>query len=130
MDTEKRMIIVVRRPPYGTIDAAEAIRHAGGGLSFQVPTTLLLMEDGVFMARREQRPEALGYLSLSRALEDYLSRRAQGKDGAEIAGEVVVHGPSVRERGLAPEDLISGTKVVEEVEAARMMADGGWTLVY
>ena len=91
MNSEKRMTIVVRRPPYGTIDAAEAIRHAGGGLSFQVPTTLLLMEDGVFMARRDQRPEAVGYLSLSRALEEYLARRGQGKDGGEIAGQVVVH---------------------------------------
>ncbi len=130
MDSEKRMTIVVRRPPYGTIDAAEAIRHAGGGVSFQVPTTLLLMDDGVFMARREQRPEALGYLSLSRALEEYLARRGQGKDGAEIAGQVVVHGPSLKERGLAPQDLIAGVQVVEEAEAARILADDGWTLVY
>ena len=130
MDSEKRMTIVVRRPPYGTIDAAEAIRHAGGGLSFQVPTTLLLMEDGVFMARRDQRPEAVGYLSLSRALEEYLARRGQGKDGGEIAGQVVVHGPSLKERGLAAEDLIPGAKVVEEAEATRILADGGWTLVY
>ncbi len=130
MDSEKRMTIVVRRPPYGTIDAAEAIRHAGGGLSFQVPTTLLLMEDGVFMARRDQRPEVVGYLSLSRALEEYLARRGKGRDGGEIAGQVVVHGPSLNERGLAPEDLIPGVKVVQEAETARMLADGGWTLVY
>lgn len=130
MDNEKRMTVVVRRPPYGTIDAAEAIRHAGGGLSFGVPTTLLLMEDGVFMARREQHPEAAGYLSLSRALEEYLTRRGQGKSGAEIAGRLMVHGPSARERGLGSEDFVAGAKVVEESEAAHILADGGWTLVY
>ncbi len=130
MDSEKRMTVVVRRAPYGTIDAAEAIRHAGGGLSFQVPTTLLLMEDGVFIARRDQRPEEIGYLSLSRALEEYLVRRVKGPEGREIGGQVVVHGPSARERGLAPEDLIAGSRVVEEAETARLLAESGWTLVY
>ena len=130
MDNERRMTIVVRRAPYGTIDAAEAIRHAAGGLNFKLPTTLLLMEDGVFVARREQRPEGIGFLSLSRALEEYLARRGQDQEGQEIAGRVVVHAPSARERGLAPEDLIPGAKVVEEAEAARILADGGWTLVY
>ena len=130
MDSEKRMTIVVRRAPYGTIDAAEAIRHAAGGLNFKVPTTLLLMEDGVFVARRDQRPEGIGYLSLSRALEDYLARRGKGQEGEEIAGQVVVHGPSLKERGLAAEDLIPGAKVVEEAEATRILASGGWTLVY
>ena len=130
MDSEKRMTIVVRRAPYGTIDAAEAIRHATGGLNFKLPTTLLLMEDGVFVARRDQHPEGIGYLSLSQALQDYLARRGQGPEGTEISGQVVVHGPSARERGLAPEDLIAGANVAEEAETARILADGGWTLVY
>ena len=130
MDSEKRMTIVVRRAPYGTIDAAEAIRHAAGGLNFQVATTLLLMEDGVFVARRDQHPERIGYLSLARALEEYLARRGRGQDGEEMGGRVAVHGPSARERGLASEDLIAGKEVVEEAEAARILADGGWTLVY
>lgn len=130
MDSEKRMTILVRRAPYGTIDAAEAIRHAAGGLNFQLPTTLLLMEDGVFMARRDQAPEGIGYLSLSQALLDYLTRRGKDPEGKEISGRVVVHGPSVRERGLAPEDLIAGAKVVEEAETARILANNPWTLVY
>ena len=130
MDSEKRMTIVVHRAPYGTIAAAEAIRHAGGGLSFQLPTTLLLMEDGVFVARRDQHPEGIGYLSLSRALEEYLARRVKGPEGREIGGQVVVHGPSTRERGLAPADLIAGTRVAEENETARLLAESGWTLVY
>ncbi|MCL4532458.1 MAG: DsrE family protein [Actinobacteria bacterium] len=130
MDNEKRMTIVVRRGPYGTIDAAEAIRHAAGGLNFKVPTTLLLMEDGVFVARREQLPEGIGYLSLSRALEEYLARRGRGQEGEEIAGRVVVHAPSARERGLSPDDLIAGVSMVEEGESARLLADSGWTLVY
>ena len=130
MDSGKRMTIVVRRAPYGTIDAAEAIRHAAGGLSFQVPTTLLLIEDGVYVAKGGQQPEGLGYLSLSRALEEYLTRRAHDQEGREMAGSVVVHGPSARERGLAPEDLILEAKVVEEAETAQLLAESGWTLVY
>ena len=130
MDSEKRMTIVVRRAPYGTIDAAEAIRHAAGGLNFKVPTTLLLMEDGVFVARREQRPEGIGYLSLPRALEEYLARRGRGQEGEEISGRVAVHAPSARERGLAPEELIEGVSMVEGAESARLLAGGGWTLVY
>jgi sulfur relay (sulfurtransferase) DsrF/TusC family protein len=130
MDSEKRMTVVVRRPPYGTTDAAEAIRHAGGGLSFKLPTTLLLIEDGVFVARRDQRPEGLGYLSLSQALADYLAQRAENSEGKEIAGQVVVHGPSARERGLGTDDLIAGVSVVEEAETAHLLAESGWTLVY
>ncbi len=130
MNNEKRMTIVVRRAPYGTIDAAEAIRHAAGGLNFKVPTTLLLMEDGVFVARRDQRPEGIGYLSLSRALEEYLARRGQRREGQEIGGRVVVHAPAARERGLTPDDLIAGVRVVDEAESARLLAGSGWTLVY
>jgi sulfur relay (sulfurtransferase) DsrF/TusC family protein len=130
MDSEKRMTIVVRRAPYGAIDAAEAIRHAASGLSFKVPTTLLLTEDGVFMARRHQRPEGIGYLSLSRAIEEYLARRGHGQEGGEISGRVMVHAPSARERGLSPDDLIAGVRVVEDGEAARLLAGSGWTLVY
>ena len=127
---DERMTIVVRRAPYGTIDAAEAIRHAAGGLSFQVPTTLLLVEDGVYVAKRGQQPEGVGYLSLSRALEEYLARRAHDQEGHEIAGRLVVHGPSARERGLSPEELVAGASVVEESETARLLAESGWTLVY
>ncbi|MCL4370829.1 MAG: DsrE family protein [Chloroflexi bacterium] len=130
MDNERGMTIVVRRAPYGTIDAAEAIRHAAGGLNFKVPTTLLLMEDGVFVARRDQRPEGIGYLSLSRALEEYLARRGKDQDGEEIGGRVVVHAPSARERGLTPDDLIAGVRVVDEAESARLLAGSGWTPVY
>lgn len=130
MDVAKTMIVVVRKAPYGTIDAGEAIRHANGGLSFGVPTALLLAEDGVFVARRNQRGEEIGYGSLSRALEDYLARRGRGPDGREIAGQLVVHGTSLRERGLAAEDLIPGARVAEDGETARLLAQSDWTLIY
>lgn len=130
MDAEKSMAVVVRRAPYGTIDAAEAIRHAAGGLGFGVPTALLLAEDGVFVARCNQRGEGIGYLSLSEALEDYLMRRGRGREGREIHGRVVVHGPSMWERGLSPSELVPGVQVAEEGEVARLLAESAWTLVY
>ena len=130
MDVAKTMVVVVRKAPYGTIDAGEAIRHANGGLSFGVPTTLLLAEDGVFVARRDQRGEEIGYVSLSRALEDYLARRGRGPDGREIEGRLVVHGTSLRDRGLRPEDLVPRAQVAEDAEVAQLLAHSDGTLVY
>ena len=50
---ENSLCILLRHPPYGQIHAAEAIRHMGARLE-GIETSLVLVDDGVYVARDEQ----------------------------------------------------------------------------
>jgi sulfur relay (sulfurtransferase) DsrF/TusC family protein len=39
--------IILRKPPYGTVDAAEAVRHALGGVIEELAVRLILLDAGV-----------------------------------------------------------------------------------
>ena len=44
--------IILRRPPYGSVDASEAIRHALGGIIEEMEVKLILVDGGVAAARK------------------------------------------------------------------------------
>ncbi len=46
--------IILRRPPYGTVDAPEAIRHALGGITEDMAVRLILVDGGVTAAKKGQ----------------------------------------------------------------------------
>lgn len=64
-----QLCILIRQAPYTTIGAAEAMRHAGGALSDGLAVNLLLVDEGVYLARAGQDPGTTGFLSLSAALQ-------------------------------------------------------------
>jgi sulfur relay (sulfurtransferase) DsrF/TusC family protein len=124
------MGIVVRRAPFGTINAAEAVRHAAGGLTFGVATTLVLLDDGVYVARDGQDGERIGFTSLSRPLAQCAQQEGTAADGRPIRGRVLVHGPSLAERGLSPELLVAGAEVMDDAGLAWALAEFDAVLTY
>lgn len=68
--------IILRRPPYGSVDAAEAIRHALGGLTNDMTVNLVLVDGGVNAARVSQDTAGTSYLSVEEGVRDCLGMEA------------------------------------------------------
>ena len=122
--------IVVRRAPYGAIGAAEALRHAAGGLSFGVGTTLVLLEDGVYVAKADQDAERMGFTSLAEPLALYARQEGRVPDGTVLRGRVTAHGPALVARGLGPDELVEGVEVVDDAGLARLLGECDAVLTY
>jgi len=56
----KRVLIVVKSPPYGTLRAAEGFRIATAMIAMDILPQLLFIDDGVYCLIKDQRPEASG----------------------------------------------------------------------
>lgn len=50
----KRFLIVLRHAPYGRLDAAEAVRHLNGAAAHGLEAGLLLLGDGIYLAKAGQ----------------------------------------------------------------------------
>jgi len=94
------LLVILRKPPYGIINAAEAIRHAGGGSGSDYKTILYLIDGGVYVAKKGQDAGNTGFTSLGESLE-LLSGEM----------EVYVNRDSLKEYKLKEDDLIEGVGV-------------------
>lgn len=119
-----QLCILVHRPPYGGIHAAEAVRHLNGATAHGMEATAILMGDGVYLARAGQVPGTTGWTPLSPALEDAL-------EGADTGSpRLLVDKESLRERRLSAESLVPGAAVVDEIAIAQVISQARWVLVY
>ncbi len=55
----KKILVMLRKSPYGTVYAAEAIRAIMGLATFEMEVDVLFIHDGVFVALKDQNPEAI-----------------------------------------------------------------------
>jgi sulfur relay (sulfurtransferase) DsrF/TusC family protein len=119
-----RICMIIRRAPYGTIHAAEAARHINGALSNGLETVVVLVEDGVHLARNNQRADSVGWTSLS----DTIVQAIKGKNGSLV--KLYLHDESARSRGLAPAMFIEGVTTASEEEIAGMIAEAPCTMIF
>lgn len=119
-----RLCILVHRPPYGGIHAAEAVRHLNGAASQGLEATAILLEDGVYVARAGQDVGATGWTALSPVLEDALRGAGSGSP------RLLVDRESLHARGLPAESLIPGSTVVDEQAIADALSRARWVMVY
>jgi sulfur relay (sulfurtransferase) DsrF/TusC family protein len=119
-----QLCILVHRPPYGGIHAAEAVRHLNGATAHGLGATALLLGDGVYVARAGQDPGTAGWTALSSALEDTLGHAGEGYP------RLWVDGASLRARGIPTDSLIPGAAVVHEHAIAHAVAEARWVMVY
>ncbi len=126
----KTVCVILRQAPYGSLDAAEAVRHLGGALANGHCPIGLLLDDGVYLAKGGQQADAAGWTDLSSALTSLLAESAGEPRGEQRRAEIYVHGPSLRVRGLAETDLVTGCQVVDDAETAALLGRADATLVY
>ena len=64
----KKILVIMKKSPYGTVYAAEALRAMMGLAVFEVDVEVLLIHDGVFVALKDQKPDAIEMKSLGAVL--------------------------------------------------------------
>ena len=64
--TQKRILIVCRRPPYGESFAREALDVAMASAAFDQEIALLFLDAGVTLLAKNQQPETIGDKSLEK----------------------------------------------------------------
>ena len=112
--------VVLKRPPYGQIEAAEAVRHALGAASGELTVRLLLVDGGVLLARSGQETAGAGLTNLGDTLQDCL----------QMGVSVYAEQTSLQEHAVAPEDIIAGVTIVPGSTVAELIASADATLLF
>ena len=88
--------IILRRPPYGSADASEAVRHLLGAAAEGWSAKLILVDGGVAAARRGQETDSTEYLSIESGIVDCI----------DMGAEVYADGKSMEEARFSAGDLV------------------------
>ncbi|WP_423792139.1 DsrE/DsrF/TusD sulfur relay family protein [Methanocaldococcus indicus] len=94
-----KFTVIIGSAPYGRERAYSALRFALTSLLEGVEVNIFLIEDGVYVAKKNQNPSDVpNYLELL-------------KNAIDLGANVKVCGPCCKARGLSEEDLIEGVKL-------------------
>ncbi len=118
---EHTLCILLRRPPYGQIHAAEAARHVGGALAEGIQTSVVFIDDGVYVVRDGQNMGDTAWTPLAPALLKALAKGAR----------LFVHTPSALERGLLKDEhFVVGVEPLDDAGLAQMLAGSHSVMIY
>jgi len=121
------LCIVIRRPPYGTLGAAEGVRHLIGAAQAGMSVYAVLVDDGVYLAKEGQDPGGTGWTSLSGALGPALG---SGATGSSTRARAYVHRPSAESRGLDSLTLVPGVELIDDARLAALLASAETLLIF
>ena len=114
----EKLCLIIRRAPFGSLHAAEGIRLANGVTVYGGELTIVLVDDGVYVAKKDQRAEESGWTSLSDEVTK-LSRQAR----------ICVHVASLRSAGLDAESLVDGVTPIDDEGFADIMSESDSIIV-
>lgn len=114
----KKLCLIIRRAPFGSLHAAEGIRLANGVTVYGGELAIVLVDDGVYVAKKSKRAEESGWTSLSDELTK-LSRQAK----------ICVHAASLRSAGFDAESLVDGVTPIDDEEFVDIMAESDSIIV-
>ena len=112
--------MILKRSPYGDINAAEAVRHALGAVSFEMGVDLILMDGGVLLAKKGQDDTGTGFTNLEGVLRDCLDM------GVAVYADDI----SLKNRRVAAESVIEGVKTVGGTEIAGFIKEAKTTMIF
>ena len=108
--------MIIRKAPYGKIHATEAVRHINGALASGLETVVILMGDGVYLAKGRQETAKAGWTSLSGTLSQ--GPMAKGGERARF----YVHQGSLADRMLDPHEIMEAFMVIPDQKMAELVA--------
>jgi sulfur relay (sulfurtransferase) DsrF/TusC family protein len=112
--------IILRRPPYGTVDASEAIRHALGGVTDDLKVKLLLVDGGVHAARRGQDVSQTKYLNAGDGIQDCI----------DMGVAVYADEASLKREQIANDCIIEGITIASGAVIADIIGKTDTTIVF
>ena len=124
----KDILIIVRRSPYSSFQAAEGLRHANGAISLGFRPILVLVDDGVYLAMTSQNPKQSQWLSLGDTLEEVIARGLY--EIKENPAEFYVENESLLKRNLAQEDLVEELEVIDHQKVSEFMFKNRLQLIF
>ena len=114
-----KLLVILRKPPYGITNAAEAVRHAGGASGAGYRAVLYLTDSGVYTAKKNQDAGDTGFAGIGEDLE-LLSDEM----------ETYVNKGSMNECGLKENDLIEGVKIDDGEVLKRALKDSQTVMIF
>ena len=112
--------MILRKPPYGDINAAEAVRHALGAASGDSKVSLILLDGGVLLAKKGQDDTGTGFTNLESTLKDCI----------EMGVDVYADYLSLIEHSVKDEELPPGLQVKNESDLASLMKTADKTMIF
>ena len=112
--------MILKRSPYGDINAAEAVRHALGAVSFEMSVDLILVDGGVLLAKKGQDDTGTGFTNLEGTL----------KDCVEMGVAVYADTASLKTQGVLSNDLVESVKLVGAKEIAGLLKEAKATMIF
>jgi len=108
----KKILLVIKSPPYGSLMAAEGLRIATALIAMDMLPQLVFVDDGVYCLTKNHKPEAAG-------LDSFYDRL---KTLADLIGFYVAK-DSLAKRDLEIEDLDKKyhTKAISLIEFAKLV---------
>ena len=110
----KRLMIVNRKAPYGTIYALESLEVVLIGAAFDQDVSLVFVDDGVYQLKKGQQTKEIGQKNFSptyRALEGY------------DVEKLYVEQESLEVRGLTVDDLLVPVEVLPAAKLGALMEE-------
>ena len=106
-----KVVVLLRKAPYGRVYTAEAFRTIMGIAVFELDICVVFMDDGVFALVKNQDPEKLDMKPLGDGfpmLKDFNVNR------------FVVHDKSMADRGLSADNLVLDVEVANSAQIAEI----------
>jgi predicted peroxiredoxin len=112
--------MILKQSPYGTVNAAEAVRHALGAVVNEMDVVLILAEGGVLLAKRGQDDAGTGLTGLEAPLKDCL----------EMGVPVYVDERSLELQRVDRADLVEGVQCAGGREIAALVKAAKTTILF
>lgn len=112
--------IILRKPPYGTVDAPEAIRHALGGIIEDMAVKLILVDGGVNAAKKGQDTSNTEYSSIESGIKDCI----------DMGADVYADKTSIKDEHLENDDIIDGVIIANSSEIAEIINESDTTMIF
>lgn len=114
------VVMILKRTPYGYVNAAEVVRHAMGAVVNEMEVEMVLVDGGVLLAKKGQDDTVSGMMGLEPALRDCL----------DMGIPVYADERSLEIRCIAREDLVEGVKPAGEKEIAGVITNSRTTIMF
>jgi sulfur relay (sulfurtransferase) DsrF/TusC family protein len=122
------ILIIIRHGPYGGFQAAEALRHANGSITLGFRPIVILVDDGVYLAKEGQEPGQSQWLALGETLEEVIARGLYEKK--DDPAEFYVEKESLLQRGLDLDDLVESLEPIDHRKLSELMSSHHLQLIF
>ena len=117
----KKVSFLFRKAPYGSVNDVEGFRLCTALAAFDIKTSAIFIDDGVFVALRGQDPKDIGLPSIDVAYEKLVS----------LDVRIYILKEALAERGISQNELIDiEYELIGREELARLISESDFTLSF